>query len=491
MKVQISPLKSSLCSALLLSVASVTVFYQTGHSSSTINVAKQQSNKVISVYLLIDKPETLEKYVQDLSRVKKPNFNRVIFSFVKPTLIDYIPGSLANTGILGYFDRGDGKGVNAFNQLKEAVELSKYKNIQPFLSVGGWNYSCNFKVMGTNCGAAPTPENGIHYDWFPDPKDPDKAKQNAAKKSYANLVKLTSDLGMQGIDFDYEEFWHADANAKPWGGDPWATQLAKDILSNGGPTYDVLMKYGTESGSTFVMPKTIDKVDAILHEITDNPSSRNLLLATAAPPVGARPITGFVYGDNATDIYTLGGVWWKGNLKGLWYHLAEKDPKIVNRFDSLGLMTYDLCGDNPTVCAPYGGGPLNLPGQVLAYMKDYSVWLKAPKTEPASLTVDQVGKVKFLPAHYQVKPKVQFGFEVNQPAYPKNPAGQLQLTNQLVNQITNEQKNSSGVIIWQMYSEQNKNVKDSTTTKYTINKSCKVFLQGDNRYDCSADFPGE
>ena len=28
------------------------------------------------------------------------------------------------------------------------------------------------------------------------------------------------------------------------------------------------------------------------------------------------PITGFVYGDNAADIYAKGGVWWLGNLKG-------------------------------------------------------------------------------------------------------------------------------------------------------------------------------
>ena len=63
-------------------------------------------------------------------------------------------GSLANTGIMNYFGAGDGQGVAAFNQLKEAVALSKAKNIQTFLSVGGWNYSCNFEVYGTNCGAA-------------------------------------------------------------------------------------------------------------------------------------------------------------------------------------------------------------------------------------------------------------------------------------------------------------------------------------------------
>jgi hypothetical protein len=450
------------------------------------------TNKLVTVYLLIDKPEQLQKYTDDLKKIGKPNFNRVIFSFVRPTLTNYTSGNLANTGILGYFDEHDGKGVEAFNQLKEATNLSKQKNIQTFLSVGGWNYSCNYDVSGEACGLAPV--DGNHYDWFPDPTD--SAQAGTAKTSYANLVKLTNDLGMEGIDFDYEEFWHADKYAVNWGPSStgeWSTDIARSILGqgvdHGEPTYAQLMQYGTHSGAAFVMPKTIDKVDAILHEIADNPDASHLKFATAAPPVGARPITGFVYGDNYPAIYTKGGVWWKGNLKGLWYELADKDMNIVSRFDSLGLMTYDICGDNAQVCAPYAGGPLDLPGQVGAYMKDYTVWLKSDTPSKSSLSIDSIGKVNFLPSKFNIKTKIQFGFEVNQPAYPKNVSGQLQLTNDLVDTITQQQKDSSGVIIWQMYSKQNTSVPGATTVKYTLNKSCKTFLAEDSHYDCNADFP--
>ncbi len=447
------------------------------------------ANKVVTVYLLIDKMSTLEQYIKDLSAISKPNFNRVIFSFVKPTLTDYTSGSLANTGILSYWDKGDGNGVAAFEKLKEAAKLSAEKNIQPFISVGGWNYSCNFAEYGNKCGDTPTATNGIHYDYFPDPTDSKEAA--TAAKSYANIIKLTNDLGMQGIDFDAEEFWHADKYAvawKPGVSGEWSTQIGKDILTAGGPTYANLMKYGADSasGTPAVMPKTIDKVAAILHALEDNPNAKDLMFSTAAPPVGARPTTGFVYGDNASDIYTKGGVWWLGNLKGLWYHLADKDRAVVDRFDSLGLMTYDLCGDNAAVCAPYGGGPIDLPGQVAAYMKDYTTWLKTSKA--ADLSVSETGKVTFYPAHYSVNSKIQFGFEVNKPAYPRNDAGILQLTNSLVDTILSQQKDAGGVIIWQMYSVQNTEG-NGTTSKYTMGQSCKTFLGNDNRYDCNANFP--
>src|SRR5579864_5921744 len=73
-----------------------------------------QANKLVTVYLLIDSPKQLQQYVDDLAKVQKPNFNRVIFSFVKPTLTKYTSGSLANTGILGYFEQGDGQSKAAF-----------------------------------------------------------------------------------------------------------------------------------------------------------------------------------------------------------------------------------------------------------------------------------------------------------------------------------------------------------------------------------------
>lgn len=106
------------------------------HALAAITDAAQHE-KIVTVYLLIDEPYQLQQYVDDLNKIAKPNFNRIIFSFVKPTMIDYQSGSLANTGILGYFNEHDGNGVAAFNSLKAAVNLSKQKNIETFLSVGG------------------------------------------------------------------------------------------------------------------------------------------------------------------------------------------------------------------------------------------------------------------------------------------------------------------------------------------------------------------
>ena len=121
-------------------------------------------------------------------------------------------------------------------------------------------------------------------------------------------------------------------------------------------------------------------------------------------------------------------------------------------------------------------------------MNDYSNWLKTTDSE-AQLTVSNLGKVEFLPAKYKLNTKIQFGFEVNKPGYPQHEKGQLQLTNSLVDSILQQQRNSDGVIIWQLYSQQNTAVPDSTTINYTLKKSCETFLAKDDRYDCNADFP--
>jgi hypothetical protein len=475
-------IKNIRCIVLTLALfLTMPAFSQTAASSSP--------KKIVTIYLLIDEPAQLQRYVDDLSKVEKVNFNRIIFSFARPTLTQYRSGNLANTGILGYFDEHDGQGVAMFQKLKEAIRLSHEKHIESLLSVGGWNYSCNFDDYGNACGPAPSAD-GAHYDWFPDPNEPTQAE--TARISYTNLVTLANDLGVDGIDLDYEEFWHADKYAVQWGpssSGEWSTEIARRVIEAGGPSYDNLMQYGTNAGSAYVMPKTVDKVAAILHAIADNPDATHLKIASAAPPVGARPITGFVYGDRNPDIYTRGGVWWKGNLKGLWYHLAQKDEAIVSRVDSIGLMTYDLCGDNAQVCAPYQGASLDLPSQVTAYMKDYTNWLKATSPQAAELSVDSIGKVTYLPAKYQISTKIQFGFEVNQPAYPQNPQGQLQLTVPLVDTITAQQKDSDGVIIWQMYSKQNTAVSGAASVKYTLAQSCKQFLADDANVDCDANFP--
>ncbi len=448
------------------------------------------ADSVVSVYLLIDNLATLESYVSDLSKVDKVNFNRVIFSFVRPTIPNYTSGDLSNTGILGYFGTGDGNGVTAFNSLKSAISASRAKNIQTFISVGGWNYSCNYDVYGDKCG--PSTDT---YDWFPDPTDSTQA--TTATQSYNNIIKLANDLGVDGIDLDYEEFWHADKYAVKWNGNPNAYSVAKLIEANGGPTYANLTKFGdadtppTPNVDTAMMPMTIDKLHAIISTLEGNSQASHLMFATAAPPVGARPIMGWLWGDGVENIVnTQGGVWYLGNLKGLWYNLTMMDKSAVDRFDSLGLMTYDLCGDNAQTCAPYTGAQLDLPSQVTAYVNDYSNWLKSTQVKDAHFEYPNTWSANFFPATFNINPKIQFGFEVNQPAYPKNVSGQLQLTKSLVTTILTQQATkTNGVIIWQMYSAPNDQVTGHATSNDTLNQSCNTFLKSDSRYDCNSTFP--
>lgn len=240
-------MKTKFIAAILLSAA-LTSAYSANLAAATKTAAPHSAahisaDKLVTVYLLLDKPATLTQYINDLNNLSnydngdgRPNFNRVILSFVRPTLTNYQTGNLANTGILGYFDQGDGNGQKAFDQLKTAIQLSHQKNIQVFLSVGGWNYSCNYAVYGSKCGAPPS--NQVHYDYFPNPNDPNE--QQTAVTSYKNLVQLANDLGVDGIDFDYEEFWHADKYAVKWGGSPYSTMMAQQILQDGGDRKSVV-----------------------------------------------------------------------------------------------------------------------------------------------------------------------------------------------------------------------------------------------------------
>lgn len=55
----------------------------------------------------------------------------------------------------------------------------------------------------------------------------------------------------------------------------------------------------------------------------------------ATPTNGGVPITSFVWGDNAPDVYTLGGLLYGVGLKGLIYSLVAKDAQINNGVPSL------------------------------------------------------------------------------------------------------------------------------------------------------------
>lgn len=54
-----------------------------------------------------------------------------------------------------------------------------------------------------------------------------------SKLAYDNLIRLAVDLGVQGIDFDYEEFWHADKFANVWRANPISKAIADKVKAAG------------------------------------------------------------------------------------------------------------------------------------------------------------------------------------------------------------------------------------------------------------------
>jgi len=232
-----------------------------------------EANKVVSVYVLIDTDKDLDNFKNFVRSNAKLPFNRVLLSFLRPTFPIYEKDSLANTGMVGNFTTSSAQEKHAkdqFTELKGIIAELQKKNVSAFLSVGGWNYSCNYDVYKDQCGGSPT-EN--HFDWFPDPTDPKQAQ--IATQSYRNLVDLAHDLGANGLDWDYEEFWHADAFADNWStianAGVWA-QIPEDLIKN--PTYNGIVNLNTghvalDGKTAAIMDKTINKIDGILHAAID------------------------------------------------------------------------------------------------------------------------------------------------------------------------------------------------------------------------------
>lgn len=62
------------------------------------------------MYTLLDSKDKINRLMVELNiigDVRLP-FNKINLAYVRPTLDLYLPGSLAFTGLGGYFDYGDG-----------------------------------------------------------------------------------------------------------------------------------------------------------------------------------------------------------------------------------------------------------------------------------------------------------------------------------------------------------------------------------------------
>lgn len=65
-------------------------------------------------------------------------FNRIYIAFIRPDMV-YTSESLDSTGL----EHLGSDGMAAFKNLKKFVKSMKDKQIEVFLSLGGWDWSCN------------------------------------------------------------------------------------------------------------------------------------------------------------------------------------------------------------------------------------------------------------------------------------------------------------------------------------------------------------
>ncbi|KAJ3284860.1 hypothetical protein HDU79_007826 [Rhizoclosmatium sp. JEL0117] len=206
---------------------------------------------------------------------------------------------------------------------------------------------------------------------------------------YQDLVYLAKDLGLVGIDLDYEEFWHADT---------FKVGSSDCNASNGCTLWQTVYKYSA-------IVRDFQLSIAAIYP--------TLKLSTAAAAVGAS-----------------GETWWGGNLKGLWYNSYTIMPSLTQfmtqgaNAGGLNVMTYDMSDATDECPQP---GVCSLPQQVDFYMGTYK-----------TMTSSNAG--------------IYVGYEIGTPAYPTDYTQMLNLTTSAFATLqTNTQSNYPGGFYWEMY----------------------------------------
>ncbi|KAF9906719.1 hypothetical protein BX616_000641 [Lobosporangium transversale] len=149
---------------------------------------------------------------------------------------------------------------------------------------------------------------------------------------YQDLVYLGKDLGLAGVDIDYEEMWHADFYKKGASTGPWTSH------------------------------QTVYKYAAIMRDVQINIQAiqPSMMLATAASAAGG-----------------LSTNWWGGNLKNIWYNVNKWYPEVYSFMATgkngggVNVMTYDLSNNQEYHECP-DTGVCSLSQQVNYYMKSYA-----------------------------------------------------------------------------------------------------------------------
>ncbi|KAF9574509.1 hypothetical protein EC968_006314 [Mortierella alpina] len=354
-----------------------------------------------------------------------------------------------------YYSVG-GYGENTPNYYK----IKKYGNLQGCTKENQWCYTCEPEEQHTTLSS---------FDIFPEPKDSktwieatDYVKSKAGAEApvfhpeivpgrdwidprtgitvtvpgndyfatqkrdpYQDLVYLGKDLGLAGVDIDYEEMWHGD--------------------------YFKGLK-GTDIRGPFTSHQTTYKYAAIMRDVQINILNIHptLKLGTASAAVGA-----------------LESDWWGGNLKNVWLNFYKWYPDVYNfaaQGDNAGgvnVMTYDLSSNMQYTECPEGKVELcPLDKQVSYYMKSYA----------------DAGMV----AHV--------GYEIGTPAYPAkdhDAEHQLPLTKEKFPIILDE-LGSNGGFFWELYKPADSD--NNVDAQYVAQQVCKKAL-GENEKRCSGTIP--
>jgi hypothetical protein len=255
-----------------------------------------------------------------------------------------------------------------------------------------------------------------------------KKEWDAGGDPYTSFVTFAKNLGASGIDFDYEEFWHADT------------------YNTDAPPTPGGYNYGTE---------TINKIKAILEMFSKElNATTGLKLSTPAGAV-----------NNMTE-----GPWWGGNLKGI--NNEVKNPGFTTYFTNgqtgggMNVMSYDLSGDpgGSEVCCNGGQArwgtkdcPTNPPnpppwpspcdgnwGQCGG--KTYNSKSVSSGILPQSC--DLPTQVAFYVDTYNKE--ASYGIEIGQPAYPAlGKQGRIVADEQSIDKITSA--NPNGGFFWDVF----------------------------------------
>ncbi|MGY3901411.1 glycosyl hydrolase family 18 protein [Aeromonas lusitana] len=492
--------------------------------------AMAQSPEIAAYYLSgPDAPTGIPAYYASLNNLEalsqqvasqKSNFNKLVLSFVQPSLVNYTQNDLACTGLFGYVcdtatvnkKPKDNKSAADFSQLKEIINTFKLHGVETYIAVGGWNFSCIPEYYDVTagkvnaCGPA-----GEKYDSFPNPGSANRFDNpisgQAADQAYRNVVQLASDLGVAGIDLDYEEFWHADLNAYSWRLTPDSVQTpasnleyldTTELMSQGkGPLiYNNDMQIDpAQLAYPRIMPDTVDKFAAILGSLYNaiDAIDTGLALSTAAPATGGLPNMSANWGSNAHTSHTYGGAWWGGNLYGLIYNTALQYPDKIDRLSTIGIMSYDL---SETDCGGDTNIPCDLAGQVDYYYGSFFSWLKSGDTlRPGHALIKgapNYATASIQPQKLLITPPITVGFEVGRPA-----TGNLFLSKELLNDIANRTAKyaPSGMIMWDLYKDKRHDDPmgswdpEWARPNDVLTVTCDVMGLKGEQYDCASTVP--